>query len=174
MARRRPSSDKVAPKMSKLPSGRERRKIRNMVQDSRVQYRYALYFFGFAIAAAVVNQMLMVRAFRSILIQTLVGTNIDPAALQAAVGAPLQALALRMTVMYPIFGMICAAFAIWVTHKFVGPQVALKRFIGKLESGDYSGECRLRGGDELQPVAAALNELARALESQQAEEKRAA
>ena len=98
--------------MSKIPTGRERRRLRNMVQDPRVQYRYALYFFGFAVAAAVVNQMLMVRAFRSILIQTLVGTNVDPAALQTAVAVPLQALALRMTIMYPIFGMICAAFAI--------------------------------------------------------------
>jgi signal transduction histidine kinase len=160
--------------MSKIPTGKERRRLRNMVQDPRVQYRYALYFFGFAVAAAVVNQMLMVRAFRSILIQTLVGTNVDPAALQAAVGVPLQALALRMTIMYPIFGMICAAFAIWVTHKFVGPQVALKRFISRLEDGDYSGECRLRGGDELQPVAAALTDLARALEARQAEGKRAA
>jgi signal transduction histidine kinase len=123
----------------KTPTGRERRSLRNLVQNPRVQYRYALYFFGFAVAA------------------------------------PLQALALRMTILYPIFGMVCAAFAIWVTHKFVGPQVALRRHIGQLQSGDYTAVCRLRAGDELQPGAAALNELARELESQQgAEEERKA
>ena len=156
------------------PSGKQRRQIRNYVQNPRVQYRYALYFFGFAVAAAVINQMFMVRAFRSILIQTLLGTNIDPALLQAAVGAPLQALALKMTLMYPILGMACAAFAIWITHKFVGPQVALRRHIGQLRDGDYSAVCRLRSGDELEPVAEALNELARELERKQNENLRAA
>jgi signal transduction histidine kinase len=139
-----------------------------------VQYRYALYFFGFAVAAAVMNQMFMVRAFRSILIQTLLGTNIDPAALQAAVGVPLQALALKMTLMYPIFGMVCAAFAIWVTHKFVGPQVALRRHIASLAAGDYQAVCRLRSGDELESVAVALNDLARELRRKNSDEARAA
>ena len=153
----------------KIPTGRERRQLRNMVQDPRVQYRYALYFFGFAVAAAVMNQMFMVRAFRGILIQTLLGTNIDPAALQAAVAVPLQALALKMTLMYPIFGMVCAAFAIWVTHKFVGPQVALRRHIGRLAEGDYDAVCNLRSGDELESVAAALNDLAAELRSRNSE-----
>ena len=158
----------------KNPIGTERRKIRNLVQDPRVQYRYVLYFLAFAVAAAVVNQMFMVRAFRGILIQTLSGTNIDAATLQAAVGAPLQALALRMTLMYPILGMACAAFAIWATHKFVGPQVALRRHICRLQEGDYAAVCRLRNGDELGPVAEALNKLARELERKQNEKLRAA
>lgn len=156
------------------PTGGERRKISNLVQNPRVQYRYVLYFFGFAVAAAVVNQMFMVHAFRGILLQTLLGTNIDSAALQAAVGAPLQALALRMTLLYPILGTACAAFAIWVTHKFVGPQVALRKHIRRLQEGDYAAVCRLRTGDELEPVAEALNELARELERKQNEKLRAA
>lgn len=160
--------------LKRNPSGKERRQTRNYVQNPRVQYRYALYFFGFAVAAAVINQMFMVRAFRSILVQTLLSTNIDPALLQAAVGDPLQALALKMTLMYPILGMACAAFAIWITHKFVGPQVALRRHIGRLQDGDYSAVCRLRNGDELEPVAEALNKLARELERKQNENLRAA
>lgn len=161
--------------MSKNNStGRERRSIRNLVQDPRVQYGYALYFFAFAVVAAVINQMFMVSAFRGILSRTLLGTNIDPATLQATVGAPLQALALKMTLMYPILGMACAAFAIWVTHRFVGPQVALRRHIRRLQKGDYSAVCRLRTGDELVSVAAALNELAGELEHKQNEKLRAA
>ena len=160
--------------LKRNPSGKERRQTRNYVQNPRVQYRYALYFFGFAVAAAVINQMFMVRAFRSILVQTLLSTNIDPALLQAAVGDPLQALALKMTLMYPILGMACAAFAIWITHKFVGPQVALRRHIGRLQDGDYSAVCRLRNDDELEPVAEALNNLARELERKHNENLRAA
>jgi len=155
---------------NKNPTGRERRRIRNLVQEPSVQYRYALYFFGFAVVAAVINQMFMVRAFRGILSQTLLGTNIDPVTLQATVGAPLQSLAFRMTLMYPIVGMACAAFAIWITHKFVGPQVALRRHIGRLREGDYGAECRLRPDDELKSVAEALNELARELERKHSDE----
>ena len=148
---------------TKEPTGRQQRKLRNLVQDPRVQYRYALYFFGFAVAAAVVNQLFMVRAFRSILVQRLLSTNIDPAMLNAAVAAPLQALALRMTLMYPFLGMVCAAFAIWVTHRFVGPQVALQRHIANLKVGNYDSVCRLRKDDELKEIAATLNELAEEL-----------
>ena len=160
--------------IKKTPTGRERRQLRNLVQDPRVQNRYALYFFGFAVAAAVMNQMFMVRAFRGILIETLASTNIDPSILQAAVGDPLQSLALKMTLIYPILGVACASFGIWITHKFVGPQVALRRHIGRLKEGDYSSTCQLRSGDELESVATALNELARELESKQQENLRVA
>jgi len=155
-------------------TGKQRRRIRNFVQDPKVQYRYALYFFGFAVAAAVVNQMFMVRAFRSILVQMLIGTDVDPPILQAAVGAPLQALALRMTLLYPILAVACALFAIWVTHKFVGPQVALQRHIRSLHEGDYTSVCQLRSGDELKSIAHALNALAKELERKQEERLRAA
>jgi signal transduction histidine kinase len=160
--------------IAKSPTGRERRRLRNLVQDPRVQYRYALYFFGFAVVAAVINQMFMVRAFRAILMQALLGTNIDPAVLDIAVAVPLQALALRMTLMYPILGMVCAAFAIWVTHKFVGPQVALRRHIHNLAEGNYDSVCHLRTGDELESVAVALNELADELRRKSEDELRAA
>jgi hypothetical protein len=152
----------------------ERRSVRNVIQNPRVQYRYALYLSGFGVAAAVISHIFMVRAFRDILIQTLLGTNIEPARLQAAVGEPLQALALQLALIYPILGIACAAFAIWVTHKFVGSQVALRRHISLLREGDYAAVCRLRSGDELASVAEALNELARELERQRREKLRAA
>jgi len=160
--------------MQNRHDGRNRRKLRNLVQDPRIQYRYAIYFFGFSVVAAILNQMLMVRAFRGILVQTLLGTNIDPAALEAAVAVPLQALALRMTLMFPILGMVCAAFAIWITHKFVGPQVALRRHINALKAGNYDAVCKLRKGDELFPVAEALNELTQELRARREESVRAA
>ena len=87
---------------------------------------------------------------------------------------PLQALALRMTLMYPSLGMVCAAFAIWVTHKFVGPQVALRRHIHNLAEGNYDSVCHLRTGDELESVAVALNELADELRRKSEDELRAA
>lgn len=155
------------------PPDRERRQLRNLVQNPGVQYRYAIYFFAFAVAAAILNQVFMMRAFRAILIQTLLSTNIDPATLQVAAGAPLQALALRMTFVYPLLGMACAAFAIWITHRFVGPQVTIRRYIGRLQDGDYTSVCRLRG-NELEPVAAALNDLARELERRRDDQLRAA
>ena len=53
-------------------------------------------------------------------------------------------------------------------------DIALRRHIGRLKDGDYSAVCRLRTGDELEPVAEALNELARELERKQSEKLRAA
>ena len=61
--------------MSKNNStGRERRSIRNLVQDPRVQYGYALYCFAFAVVAAVINHMFMGSAIRGLLRRTVPGT----------------------------------------------------------------------------------------------------
>ena len=75
----------------------------------------------------------------------------------------LKALGYLRTHWWVFLLEICVVFAIWLTHRFVGPQVAIQRHIGHLTTGDYTHTCTLRDGDELKPIARALNELTEAL-----------
>lgn len=143
--------------------GRNRRQIRNFLLKPRVQYRYGLYFFGVAGIAAALTQLLLIYAFQQIMGQAMLHTSIDPLELAAAVGQPLRSLGVRMALLFPLLAVACGVFAIWLTHRFVGPQVAIQRHIDQLKTGDYTQTCTLRDGDELKGVAKGLNELTEAL-----------
>jgi signal transduction histidine kinase len=95
--------------------------------------------------------------------QAMLHTSIDSLELAAAVGPPLRSLGIRMALLFPMLAVACGVFAIWLTHRFVGPQVAIQRQIDHLKTGDYTHTCTLRDGDELKPIAQALNELTEAL-----------
>ncbi len=142
---------------------RNRRQIRNFLLNPRVQYRYGLYFFAVAGIAAAVTQMLLIYAFQRIMGQAMLNTSIDPLELAVAVGQPLRSLEIWMALLFPLLAVVCGAFAIWLTHRFVGPQVAIRRHIDRLKAGDYGQTCTFRPDDELKGVALALNELTEAL-----------
>lgn len=143
---------------------KNRRKLRNLLLDPRVQYRYGYYFLAFSVGAALLNQVFLVSSMRSMLLRALADSNVDPISLAGNVAGPIRVIAVGTTLILPVMGLLCFGFAILVTHKFVGPQVALKRHIAKLKAGNYASECRLRKDDELQELADELNELAEALE----------
>lgn len=144
------------------------RKLRNYLLEPGVQLRYALYFFGFSAVAAVLNQMILLRSLQQLLLGALLDTHVDGAVLAASVAGPLGALSWRSLMLFPILGLCCALFAIRITHRFVGPQVALRRTIDALKHGDYEATCTLRKDDHLQAVATSLNELADALQEREA------
>ncbi len=50
-----------------------------------------------------------------------------------------------------------------LTHRYYGPIVAIERFVDALIRGNYNAKVVLRNKDELQELAAKLNELAVAL-----------
>ncbi len=149
--------------MPRSTAGRDRRRVRNFLITPRVQYRYGLYFFGVAGIAAALTQLLLIYAFQRIMGQAMLHTSIDPLELAAAVGQPLRSLGIWMALLFPLLAVVCGAFAIWLTHRFVGPQVAIQRHIERLKAGDYTHTCSLRTHDELKGVARALNELTEAL-----------
>lgn len=144
------------------------RKLRNYLLDPKLQLSYALYFFTFSVIAAILNQMMLVRAVQTFLLEAMVGTNVDATALAANIAGPLRNLGWRLALLFPVVGLACALFAIRLTHRFVGPQRALRRHITALKQGDFSSVCHLRSDDELKGLAADLNDLAAVLREREA------
>lgn len=55
-----------------------------------------------------------------------------------------------------------------MSHRIYGPLVSIKRFIGELAEGKYSGRLSLRKNDDMSDIKDALNLLAEALEKRNA------
>lgn len=141
----------------------ERRSMRNYLLAPGLQLKYVLYFFGFAVVAALLNQMMLVRVLQGSLIDVLASSDLDPVVVAQATGLSLSSALWRMGALFLVLGLGCSLFAIRITHRVVGPQVAFKRHIEALRAGDYESSCRLRRGDHFLETAVALNELALAL-----------
>ena len=74
-----------------------------------------------------------------------------------------------------LFAVALVLYGAWVgfrmMHRFYGPTVPILRLLGELKAKKYDGRLRLRKGDELIEVAAAINELAAQLETENASDR---
>ena len=68
-----------------------------------------------------------------------------------------------------VFVVAAGWLGIHVTHRIVGPAYRLIQTMHSYTGGDYTVRSRLRAGDSLKDVAAALNELGEVLESRERE-----
>ncbi len=146
-----------------MTSTENRRRLRNFLLDKPVQYRYGLYFFLVSVMAAVVSQVLMLRSAETLVLGTLSAGGVDPSIVESFGAAPLRLLGLLTLVLLPALALVSVVLAIFLTHRFLGPQVAIKRHVEELLDGNYESVCRLRKHDELSEIAAGLNRLAAAM-----------
>ncbi len=142
---------------------RNQRKLRNYLLKPALQFRYGFYLFAMTVTVSMVIQMQLVYTLQQSLVASLAAIGLDPYLLAQAVTRPLRTLAVRTAMLTPMVGLLCVGFAIYATHRFVGPQVTLKRHVRALIAGDYDSVCRLRAKDELGEMAEVLNELAKSL-----------
>ena len=68
------------------------------------------------------------------------------------------------------FPLACVLIGIYVTHRIVGPQVAIRRLISELKKGHYGKQIQLRRNDYLKNIASELNELSTQLKQTQTSE----
>lgn len=87
---------------------------------------------------------------------------------------------MRLMVISLAATIILGCSAVWVlgiliTHKIVGPLVPIQRFVEELAKGNYEvRDIKLRKGDELQELAARLNELKIHIKEKQDDQRKTA
>lgn len=64
---------------------------------------------------------------------------------------------------FSVFILLSFIFALMISHRIAGPQVAIKAYIAALKEGDYDYERNLRSRDELNEIMEALKDLKPAL-----------
>lgn len=146
-----------------MPQNRNRRKIKNLVQKPSLQYKHAVYYFAFMVVGAILVQVVMLGTLQRFMIETLLASGVDPLRVQQALNTQLRGYMLRITMLFPVLGLGAMFLALRMTHRFLGPQVPMRRHVRALIDGDYSSRCHIRKGDELQELATDLNALAETL-----------
>lgn len=149
-----------------------RRQIRNMLLEPEKQYRHALTYFAFIAVGALVLQTVLIRTTRRFVLDTLLAAGVEPSVLLTSMNGALREYLWRSALMFPALAVLSLFFALRMTHRFLGPQVAIRRHIAALRDGDYTAVCQLRKKDELQEVAEELNELAETLRHRHGENDR--
>lgn len=148
--------------MSPLP--KNRRSLRSTFLEPRVQFHYGVYCFLFAAVAVVLAQFLTYRALRTEVLRILAEAGGDPAGLRGIVAMAMSESLLQSLWLFPVIAAVALFGAAHYLHRFIGPQVPIRRHLGQLRDGDYAATCRIRRKDELHEVVADLNDLARTLE----------
>ena len=69
---------------------------------------------------------------------------------------------------FGVFIGLSFIFALVISHRIAGPQVAIKAFISELKKGNYDYKRNLRPRDELTEIMDALKELAPVLKEREA------
>lgn len=155
-----------------MASANDQRKIKNLVREPGKQYRHALYYFGFTVAGALLVNTFFLASLQRYVAHALLASGVDAATVAAAIEGPVREFVWRAMLLFPLLGLISIFFALRMTHRFLGPQVAIQRHLDALIAGDYTSTCRIRRKDELQGVAAKLNELSAALAERHGQEAR--
>jgi hypothetical protein len=143
-----------------MENGKDRRKLANIVIDSRAQLRLFVPF-GLMLITSIVIMVLMYRQVGVMLNETL-SAHDDTVALQTA--AALTELSGRIFHIAGVgvvsMGMICLVTWLMYSHRIFGPVVPMRRHVANLRSGNFETEIKLRKFDEFKPLADDLNGLA--------------
>ena len=147
----------------------DRRRLKNILLQPRLQFRYAFQFFVFS--ALAIGAIQIVSYF---LVTNVVQRVLTQAGPQSELLAPVIDLAIRTELlrsawMLPLVCIAALAFTSKILHRFIGPAVPIKRHLDELAAGNYGTECRTRANDEMQDVVASLNALSQSLRAREAE-----
>ena len=148
--------------MSNNPS--QRRRLKGFLLEPRAQLRYGLHFFLLSAGVVLLAQVVTLWSLRAVVGRILQQAGGETARLQAIIGDAVSTSFLSTLWVLPGLGIAVMALAIYLSHRYVGPQVAIKRQIRQLEEGNYGVQCRLRTNDELKEVAGGLNRLSTRLQ----------
>jgi hypothetical protein len=141
------------------------RRMRNYLLDPRFQLKYSAYFLGFGLGAAISSQWLLLDFVRDVLVRlrSEIPANLE---IMSWFDPSISSLSAKFSAFVVIFSLACFAFGVFVTHRIVGPVVAIRRHIHALGDGNYLVTTRLRRKDYLAHIAQDLNELSAKLQAQ--------
>lgn len=72
--------------------------------------------------------------------------------------------AIKISTLFGGYLLFLLVMVFRLTHRYYGPLVAIERFLGELQRGNYSARVSVRRKDELQGLVTQLNQLAEGLQ----------
>lgn len=140
------------------------RKLRNYLLKPGFQLKYSLYFIVSGMALLGVMIAVVFSKLR-----TLSETISKSGALDIKAQTLLNDLIFDITWIslssFAAFALIVLVYSIVISHRIVGPTVAICAYIEELKKGNLDAKRTLRKYDELHPIMDALQELALKMKS---------
>ncbi len=143
---------------------KSRRKLKNILIAPKAQFRTAITIFivGFLFISAVFGITLYQ-------LHDLINTLVDLAgnSEEASMATRHMGAVLISTYIFLLLSFLCSTLflAITITHRYLGPAVAIRRHIHRLIEGNYEQPLRLRKNDQFKDLAEDLNRLTEKLKS---------
>lgn len=135
-----------------------KRKLKNYLLKPGFQLRQALYFFVLGILSSLGVYWLVYDQIRTTIIAFYEDKALEESALEWF-DISLLTFGPEFMLYAFIFLVVSAGFGIYITHRVVGPTVALNKQINNLKKGHYGVKVKLRSNDELVDIADNLNSL---------------
>ena len=140
-----------------------RRKARNRLQKPRLQLAFAMYAILLTILFSVSIIATVYLAFGD-LYHAILDTSELRLYYKNEIRENFQASIGTLIPIVLTYVILIMVISVVFTERMVGPTIAFLRHINALKNGVYSARITLRKRDELQELAAELNELAEILE----------
>lgn len=132
-----------------------RRSVKNLLVDTKAQFRLALSFLVFLCGSVAIILYLFITTSNFLEQQTMAGS---PEVL-SVVGELKMKILMVSTGGVIILGMLCVALWAFASHRIFGPVVQIHQQIDRFIQGNYGQKIKLRRFDEFQETADKLNEL---------------
>jgi len=138
-----------------------RRRARNLLLDPALQLRLPIHILWVTVVCAVLLIANGAFSFRSLFWDAMAHRveYLDPV-LRAQMG---DFLIVTVAIVLG-YALVVLGLSVLLSHRLVGPTVALRRHVEALKNGDYGSRVRLRKHDAFAELAHDLDELAELLE----------
>ncbi len=132
-----------------------RRSVKNILVDTKAQFRLALSFLIFLVSSTAIIFYLFLTASNFLEQQP---STTSPEVI-AVVGELKMKILIISTGGIIILGMLCIALWAFASHRIFGPMVQIHYQIDRFIEGNYKEKIKLRRFDEFHATAERLNEL---------------
>lgn len=152
---------------SKSYGDRKGRTFSSMVIEPFKQMKFGIYIIAISVAFTAAAGALFMFAFNEQYQQVMsIFSVVDPNLQWELVANDVfEKNAWRLAAL--LFGFIAVLMIVVfkMTHKYYGPLVSVERFVDEITKGEYYSRVSIRTSDELQDLAAKLNNMAQSLEN---------
>lgn len=138
---------------------KKKRLIRNMLLQPALQGKLGLYCMVLSALFAASIYAILVQSFSDISESVAELAGINPDQVREVIGIHWSLTQFWIYISSAIYIALILILIIWFTHRMVGPTIAFRRHLARLQKGDFSVKTHLRKGDAFNEVADALNQL---------------
>lgn len=147
-----------------MVGSKPKRQLRNLLLQPGLQSRLGLYCVIASVffAAAVYGILLTNYSSITDAILQLTGNNDQ---VREIIGLHWNGTQIWIYLAAVAYVVAITLISVWYTHRMVGPTIAFRRHLERLEQGDFAYRTNLRRGDAFSEVADALNRLSSRMEN---------